>query len=47
MYFGRGKVLASGRRFRDPVMEIGYTLLFYLTIGFTAYLTWFMLTHIP
>jgi hypothetical protein len=42
MFPGRGKVLASGRRFREPFVEVVYTLWLYVMVGSMTFLVWFM-----
>jgi hypothetical protein len=47
MYPGRGKVLASGRRFREPFIEFLYTLTIYAVLAPIGYFVWFVNTHNP
>jgi hypothetical protein len=47
MFPGRGKVLASGRRFREPFIELIYTLLICALLALVVYFVWFAYTHEP
>jgi hypothetical protein len=51
MYPGRGKVLASGRRFRQPFIEVVYTLAIYAFVLPILYIAiriaWYLYTTSP
>jgi hypothetical protein len=46
MYPGRGKVLASGRRFRVPFIEFVYTMMIYAVLGSIALFACFVYKEI-
>jgi hypothetical protein len=46
MYPGRGKVLASGRRFREPFIEFVYTMMIYAVLALIALFAWFVYREI-
>jgi hypothetical protein len=47
MYPGRGKVLASGRRFREPFIEFVYTLMIYAVLAPILLFIWYIYTTTP